>query len=90
MEEEIMGRVSDMAIGLEEEARDELLCEIDHWKARATKVERLLVLSAFAHEAMCNWVEFELNKAGIDDDGMIGGAREAIADVRAYLAKATP
>ena len=32
-----MGRVSDMAIGLEEEARDELLCEIDHWKERATR-----------------------------------------------------
>ena len=37
-----MGRVSDMAIGLEEEARDELLCEIDHWKARATDAERPL------------------------------------------------
>ena len=38
----MMGRVSDMAIGLEEEARDELLCEIDHWKERADKTEELL------------------------------------------------
>ena len=37
-----MGRVSDMAIGLQEDARDELLCEIDHWKERADEFEALL------------------------------------------------
>ena len=37
-----MGRVSDMAIGLQEEARDELLCEIDHWKERVNEAETLL------------------------------------------------
>ena len=31
-----------MAIELEEEARDELLCEIDHWKERAEKAEAML------------------------------------------------
>ena len=32
-----------MAIGLQEEARDELLCEIDHWKDRAEGATQKLI-----------------------------------------------
>ena len=41
-----MGRVSDMLIGQQEEAADELLCEIDHWKERALRAEWALGLIA--------------------------------------------
>ena len=58
-----MGRVSDMAIGLEEEARDELLCEIDHLKGGADEAERLLRGLMLRHDGyehgcgpcICEW-----------------------------------
>lgn len=54
-------------------------------EARAAKAERLLSLSVKAHEAMCDWLEFELGQSNLNDDGVIAGAREAIANVRAFL-----
>lgn len=55
------------------------------YKTRADEAEKFLAASVVAHEAMFDWVELELAQAGIDDGGIIAGAREAMVNVRAFL-----
>ena len=68
----MMGRVSDMAIGLQEGV-DELLCEIDHWKERADEAEGLL-------RVVMQWIENWDPNFIYDDDWP-----ETQAIIRAFL-----
>jgi hypothetical protein len=57
-----MGKVSDMA--LDEQAGDELRCEIDHWRARAEQADDRLRLAEDACRKLVAWDDGE--KAGPD------------------------
>ena len=61
-----MGRVSDMAIGLQENARDELLCEIDHWKERAGIAAVLLESIIRDLPQNKDWLDPDIERAARD------------------------
>ena len=84
-----MGRVSDMAIGLEEAARDELLCEIDHWKERANKAEELLEIIA-QHDGLTKLHPDEHESGDVQNSysmGVAEGYTELVVMARAFLSK---
>ena len=66
-----MGKMSDIEIGLQEEARDELLCEIDYWRSRT---EAAGVLLGDVRDA-CLFAE---------DDGLTGITTDPHIDERLF------